>query len=211
MAEYKICPSCGFKNPLSENFCQNVGCSDYLFGAETISEPEEKEMNKEEITSSSKFAQLFSSSPSSKPVSSDKKKVVKQINVKENVHGDNNAVLNVKNEKEFQKKVPKFIITKDSRLKIEPDSTKKLIGRGGREGNEIEAYLSNKLYVSRKHLRIWKTETGIYVCDIGSKNGTYINEKKLKPNEEYTLNVGDVLVLGKPSKEEANIAIFNVE
>jgi hypothetical protein len=211
VAEYKICPSCGFKNPLSENFCQNVGCSDYLFGAETISEPDEKEMNKEEITSSSKFAQLFSSSPSSKPVSSDKKKVVKQINVKENVHGDNNAVLNVKNEKEFQKKVPKFIITKDSQLKIEPDSTKKLIGRGGREGNKIEAYLSNKLYVSRKHLRIWKTETGIYVCDIGSTNGTYINEKKLKPNEEYTLNVGDVLVLGKPSKEEANIAIFNVE
>lgn len=211
MAEYKICPSCGFKNPLSEDFCQNDGCSDFLLGAETISEPEEKEMNKEGITSSSKLDQLFSSSHSSNPVSSDKKKVVKQINVKENVHGGNNAVLNVKNEKDFQKKVPKFIITKDSRLKIEPDSTEKLIGRGGREGNEIETYLSNKLYVSRKHLKIWKTETGIYVCDIGSTNGTYINEKKLKPNEEYILNVGDVLVLGKPSKEEANIAIFNVE
>ena len=58
---------------------------------------------------------------------------------------------------------------------------------------------------------IWKTSTGIFVRDIGSTNGSYINGKKLSANQDYQLNVGDVLVLGYPKSDESNIAVFNVE
>ena len=118
---------------------------------------------------------------------------------------------NVKNEREVKRIVPTFIISRDLQLKIEPVSEHQLIGRGLATGNKIEAYLSNKSYVSRKHLEIWKTSTGIFVRDIGSTNGSYINGKKLSANQDYQLNVGDVLVLGNPKSDESNIAVFNVE
>ena len=118
---------------------------------------------------------------------------------------------NVKNEREVKRIVPTFIISRDLQLKIEPVSEHQLIGRGLATGNKIEAYLSNKSYVSRKHLEIWKTSTGIFVRDIGSTNGSYINGKKLSTNQDYQLNVGDVLVLGNPKSDESNIAVFNVE
>ena len=118
---------------------------------------------------------------------------------------------NVKIEREVKRIVPKFIISRDLQLKIEPISERQMIGRGLATGNKVEAYLSNKSHVSRKHLMIWKTSTGIFVRDIGSTNGSYINGKKLSANQDYQLNVGDVLVLGYPKSDESNIAVFNVE
>lgn len=51
--------------------------------------------------------------------------------------------------------------------------------------------------VSRLHAVLKREGERIFVMDLGSSNGTYLNGKRLKPNIEHTLNHGDLLALGK--------------
>jgi hypothetical protein len=53
------------------------------------------------------------------------------------------------------------------------------------------------LGVSRKHARIHQTDTGTYIEDLGSTNGTFINGLKLFPLRLYRLDHGDMLRLGQ--------------
>ena len=51
--------------------------------------------------------------------------------------------------------------------------------------------------VSGKHLTLFLNEQGsVMVKDLGSTNGTYIEGRKLKPNQAYILNRGERLVIG---------------
>ena len=268
MAEYKICPGCGMKNPASAWLCEK--CQNDLFSVDITSELDSNDIGNTQNSGSlpENLDKLFANATEHKPVSTGGKRVIKQINVKEKPLEKGNEQLfkyctcgepnsssavrcnacgvdikgvipetkedhqkrlksiidcadslksqsslgpNVKIEREVKRFVPKFIISRDLQLKIEPISERQMIGRGLATGNKVEAYLSNKSHVSRKHLMIWKTSTGIFVRDIGSTNGSYINGKKLSANQDYQLNVGDVLVLGYPKSDESNIAVFNVE
>ena len=47
--------------------------------------------------------------------------------------------------------------------------------------------------ISRRHAMVEKTETGIYMMDVGSTNGTIINGEKLKKNERRRLMVEDII------------------
>lgn len=47
--------------------------------------------------------------------------------------------------------------------------------------------------VSRQHAEITITRHGVHVKDLGSSNGTYVNNKRIK---ELDLNAGDHLVIG---------------
>ncbi len=51
--------------------------------------------------------------------------------------------------------------------------------------------------VSRRHARIMKREQRIYIEDLGSSNGTFINGQKLMPYFPEVLADGDALQLGK--------------
>jgi len=57
-----------------------------------------------------------------------------------------------------------------------------------------QAYASG---VSRLHAVLKREGDRVYVMDLGSSNGTYLNGKRLNPNVEHTLNHGDLLALGK--------------
>lgn len=57
-----------------------------------------------------------------------------------------------------------------------------------------QAYASG---VSRLHAVLKREAKRVFVMDLGSSNGTYLNGKRLKPNVEQTLNHGDLLALGK--------------
>ena len=57
-----------------------------------------------------------------------------------------------------------------------------------------QAYASG---VSRLHAVLKREGKRVYVMDLGSSNGSYLNGKRLKPNVEQTLNHGDMLALGK--------------
>ncbi len=51
--------------------------------------------------------------------------------------------------------------------------------------------------VSRLHAVLKREGQRVFVLDLGSSNGTYLNGKRLTPNVDQTLNHGDMLALGK--------------
>jgi len=57
-----------------------------------------------------------------------------------------------------------------------------------------QAYASG---VSRLHALIKLKASRVFLTDLGSANGTYINGKRLNQNIEYSLTNGDVVALGK--------------
>lgn len=57
-----------------------------------------------------------------------------------------------------------------------------------------KAYASG---VSRLHAVIRREREQVYVMDLGSSNGTFLNGKRLKPNTKQVLNHGNMLSLGK--------------
>ena len=60
----------------------------------------------------------------------------------------------------------------------------------------------NGINVSRRHLRLSKcggedwTEVRWSVTDLGGMNGTFVNNRKIKPNEPQILNCNDLLGIG---------------
>jgi hypothetical protein len=51
--------------------------------------------------------------------------------------------------------------------------------------------------VSRRHAKITRRGSEVFIEDLGSINGTFLNRKKLTPYLPQTLNNGDELQLGK--------------
>lgn len=60
--------------------------------------------------------------------------------------------------------------------------------------NPFQAHLHG---VSRNHAKISARNSRITIRDLGSANGTFLNEGRLKPDVEYRLRHGDRLMLGK--------------
>ena len=65
---------------------------------------------------------------------------------------------------------------------------------GRREGNAI---VLPDLYVSGSHAELVADETGFWITDLGSTNGTVLNGTKLVPSERMALNDGDEIVFGQ--------------
>jgi len=54
-----------------------------------------------------------------------------------------------------------------------------------------------QLGVSRRHAIIRKEEEGYEIIDLGSTNGTWLNGKRLTPNQPQRLSSGDIVRLGR--------------
>ena len=52
-------------------------------------------------------------------------------------------------------------------------------------------------YISGQHAQISIKEGSYYIKDLGSKNGTYVNDKPLKSGYEWRLNNGDKIKIGQ--------------
>lgn len=83
-----------------------------------------------------------------------------------------------------------------------PLQTEIIIGRADRDTGwypdiDLTQYgASSKNGVSRRHVRlIWNGEWQIE--DLGSLNGTYLNQRRLKPSEPLPLLPGSVIQIGK--------------
>lgn len=60
--------------------------------------------------------------------------------------------------------------------------------------SEFQAYEKG---VSRLHASVRIGEKQVTITDLGSINGTHLNEQKLEPNQPYPVKNGDVLTLGR--------------
>jgi hypothetical protein len=71
-------------------------------------------------------------------------------------------------------------------------------------GRYIPGQLNNKRYgiispcVSAKHACLGRSELGVFIVDLGSTNGTFINNKKLVANVRMYLQDEDELWLARP-------------
>lgn len=49
--------------------------------------------------------------------------------------------------------------------------------------------------ISRRHARVYPQERGVWVEDLGSKNGTFLNGERLEPGQPARMREGDTLIL----------------
>lgn len=80
-----------------------------------------------------------------------------------------------------------------SSYKLENDEI--VIGRNT-DDNTVDISIQS-LIVSRRQLKITKRGSNLTVTDLGSANGTYLNNVKLVPNVEYPVWDGARLSVGK--------------
>lgn len=60
--------------------------------------------------------------------------------------------------------------------------------------NGVSDVLLDRPAISRVHARIQKKEQGYWIADLDSKNGTFVNGKRLGKEEEYLLQEDDLVV-----------------
>ena len=90
--------------------------------------------------------------------------------------------------------MPKLVVLtvgfNDRSLEVKPEKT--TVGRV--EDNQFQLAEPS---VSSHHCEIWAKGDDIIIKDLGSTNGSYVNEKQLEANKEGTLRPGQVLRLGQ--------------
>lgn len=62
---------------------------------------------------------------------------------------------------------------------------------------DMTVYGGHHLGVSRRHVTITPHAEGYTLEDLGSANGTFVNERRLTPNQPYTLRNGDLVRVGQ--------------
>lgn len=69
--------------------------------------------------------------------------------------------------------------------------------RMGRDGQQCSfVYPADAQGVSRTHCELWVAGGAVCIKDLGSTYGTYVNGRRLSPNETAALRAGDVFGLG---------------
>ncbi|WP_078432309.1 FHA domain-containing protein [Metabacillus halosaccharovorans] len=68
----------------------------------------------------------------------------------------------------------------------------------GRKSSTLTPDISfNNIFVSRKHFTIFLQSNNIYIKDLASKHGTYLNDKKLNPFKPVQLKTNDKISFAK--------------
>ena len=82
------------------------------------------------------------------------------------------------------------ILSGDNKGKIHEISDEKLVV--GRDSEQIPVLDQG---VSRKHAELFRIGEMVFIRDLGSRNGTFVNDNRI--NGVHTLQNGDMIVLGK--------------
>lgn len=65
----------------------------------------------------------------------------------------------------------------------------------------------DELRVSRQHIRVERREAGYLLVDLGSRNGTLLNDSIIPPSSTHPLNETDVIKMGTVELEIANVIL----
>lgn len=71
---------------------------------------------------------------------------------------------------------------------------KQVLGRSSRADIPLDRRFKS---ISRRHVRIWRNEEGVFVEDLGSSFGTRVNGVAISPHVPVSLEAGDRLALGQ--------------
>lgn len=64
---------------------------------------------------------------------------------------------------------------------------------------DLSPYAAYQMGISRRHAIIQWDNEQLYILDLGSRNGSYVNGKKVQPHQPFKLRDGDEMRLGKMS------------
>jgi hypothetical protein len=87
----------------------------------------------------------------------------------------------------------KLIIRTESGDYQEVELTSPTTSVGRQPGNEI---VLNTSAVSRYHAKFEVAEGRVYLVDLGTVNGTFVNDQQIEPNSRVPLSEGDSIVMG---------------
>lgn len=62
---------------------------------------------------------------------------------------------------------------------------------------DLTPYQAYARGVSRLHAVLKREASHVFLMDLGSSNGTFVNGKRLSPNVDHAISNGDVIALGK--------------
>lgn len=62
---------------------------------------------------------------------------------------------------------------------------------------DLSEHAAYQLGVSRKHAILRREGKNLHIVDLGSRNGTYLNGKRLDPQAPHAIHHGDELQIGK--------------
>lgn len=96
---------------------------------------------------------------------------------------------------------PKLVVVRGLRTNIEYPiyDGENVIGRADDQAADIDLLdqeASNKVYASRQHARIIYEDGKMFVEDMNSANGTFVNRKRLEPHVKTSLRNGDYVQTG---------------
>jgi hypothetical protein len=165
-----ICSSCGKKNEAGSKFC-------FVCGTKLEPAPIQPIQKAKEIKGREYY-------PSTAPISIEEEAVVVKEDLSTRPLVLASLVLEEGN-KEFQL----------------PFLPQVLIGRLDKSGGILPELdlteLDKNKVTSRKHAAIIYSDGKYYLKDLGSMNGTFINDKRLQSNVEYPIKNEDKIMLGK--------------
>ena len=95
-----------------------------------------------------------------------------------------------------------LIIAKTPTLKLQHDDLILDIKSGdvlGRTTGAHAGVLADCKVISSRHTEICLNDNKFFITDLGSTNGTYLNNQKLEPNSEYEIHDGDIVTLANIS------------
>jgi pSer/pThr/pTyr-binding forkhead associated (FHA) protein len=95
-----------------------------------------------------------------------------------------------------------FHVQTDTSFALLPTLTTIRIGKPKNQflGDINVSDLPNANFVSRLHAEIEIEKNIYYLVDVGSSNGTFLNNIRLEENKRYRLNLGDKIDLGPGGK-----------
>ena len=189
MAKYKICPVCGEHNEPYMLECSK--CETDLSSTRILDEDTEKaqseQNSKENVSSSTAKMIRLCDCGFKNPVQSRKCQSCGE---------DISMVVPSPDEAETEE-TNKFIISSlDGSFAYEFVSESTVVGRE----NELQDYLGDKSYVSRRHAEFKIIDGKLYVFNFSKTNYTYINNVKIEDDNPKELKDGDEIGLGGNSQ-----------
>ena len=185
MSKFKICPECGTKNPPNVIECEH--CDWDLMSVLVTDEQQEaaKKASEETVSDKNSLVRVCSECSTKNPPNARK-----CSNCGEDI-SDIIATADIAPTPEPEIKSAAFVLKSlDDRITFKIDRDNIIFGRE----HELKNYLAAKIFVSRRHCKFTLENGKLFVEDLNSANGTYVNNQKIF--QKTKLARGDEVGLG---------------
>lgn len=91
----------------------------------------------------------------------------------------------------YQKDTNGIVLQRIKSKKSERWHIKENIFVVGKQKEEVQGFISDSKTLSRKHFQLFWEKDQWWIMDLNSRNGTFLNKRKLIPNHAYAVFKGD--------------------